>query len=319
MAPDKTGEGPSLTVSRLRFRLVFTGSGAVTREWGNTLRGGFGHALRGVSCALRRDTCAECPLGRACAYGYLFETPIQPTDTVMRKYTSAPHPFVFEPEDIPRSAVSAGDEVAFSMVLAGQAGAFLPFIILAVTDLGERGLGRDRVPFNVARVSDESGGTCHGGEAGNVICAPAQKVFPLSPGMSRTAEFTIHFQSPARIQHGGAILEKPGLRELVESLRRRLFLMCHFHGSGAAESLSQEYIGAAGAAETLEADFTWHDAARHSTRQMREVPIGGVLGRLRCRGDLGLLEPLLRAGEYIHVGKNAAFGLGKIRLEEHPE
>jgi CRISPR/Cas system endoribonuclease Cas6 (RAMP superfamily) len=40
------------------------------------------------------------------------------------------------------------------------------------------------------------------------------------------------------------------------------------------------------------------------------------MGRLTYEGDIGLLEPLLRIGEYVHVGKNATFGLGKYRLTE---
>jgi len=291
----------------------------VTREWGNTLRGGFGYALRAVSCSLRRDGCAECPLGRVCAYGYLFETPIQQSDTVMRKYTSAPHPFVIEPDDTVRSVVSSGDGASFSMVLAGQATDYLPFILLAVKRLGAAGFGRDRVPFEVMGVSDEAGASCHGGEAGNAVLVPPRRRLPLCPGASRTEEFSLHFESPARVQHGGRIMDRPGLREVVESLRRRLFLLCHFHGNGTETPLSPAFLRAADEAETLEADFEWRDAARRSTRQMCDVPIGGVLGRMRCRGDLGVLEPLLRAGEYMHVGKNAAFGLGKMRLEVHPE
>lgn len=312
-------EGNSLRVSRVFFHLAFAGDGAVTREWGNTLRGGFGHALRAVSCSLRRDSCAECPLGRACAYGYLFETPIQKSDTVMRKYTSAPHPFVLEPDTLQRPVVSAGDRIVFSMVLAGQAASYLPYILLALRELGGMGLGRDRVHFDIIDVTDENGAVCLGEESGNTLRPIAEKALTLAPGVSRQAEFTIHFQSPARIQHGGRILERPGLPELVESLRRRLFLMCCFHGNGAVQPLSQEYISAAAAAETLRSEFAWRDAGRHSTRQMREVPIGGAVGRIRCRGDLGVLNPLLRAGEYVHVGKNAAFGLGKISLEVHAE
>jgi len=34
------------------------------------------------------------------------------------------------------------------------------------------------------------------------------------------------------------------------------------------------------------------------------------------RGDLGDWLPLLRLGEFVHVGKGATFGLGKYELKQ---
>lgn len=97
-----------LRCARVEFTLRFLGEGVVSRYWPNTLRGGFGMALRETSCVMERDTCGQCTLRRECAYGYLFETPIVASDAVMRLYTQAPHPFVIEAVPPSDSSVRTG-------------------------------------------------------------------------------------------------------------------------------------------------------------------------------------------------------------------
>lgn len=52
---------------------------------------------------------------------------------------------------------------------------------------------------------------------------------------------------------------------------------------------------------------------RVSNKQSRTMEIGGIVGSLEVEGDLANLMPLLTAGETLHVGQKATFGLGRIR------
>lgn len=124
----------------------------------------------------------------------------------------------------------------------------------------------------------------------------------------------MEFQTALRLQHEGAVCREPDLPAIVAALRRRLFLLRYFHGGGCKEQLALLFLDAAHDAVMLESALEWEDAKRSSTRQRRDIPIGGVAGRIVCEGDIGVMEPLLRAGEDVHVGKNATFGLGKFRL-----
>ena len=50
---------------------------------------------------------------------------------------------------------------------------------------------------------------------------------------------------------------------------------------------------------------------RFSARQKRKIPMNGFKGTLAFFGDYGSLLPLLKVGEYIHLGKDTVFGYGK--------
>ena len=57
----------------------------------------------------------------------------------------------------------------------------------------------------------------------------------------------------------------------------------------------------------------WVENTRFSYRQERDISMGGVSGSIEFTGDIDPFMPFLEIGEYLHVGKGTAFGLGKIR------
>ncbi len=306
----------ALRVQRLQFETTFCETGRVSRNWGPTLRGGFGSSLRRVSCSLGRDSCKDCPLGAACPYGYVFETPILGDEAIMRKYPQAPHPFVFEPNLQGKAWVKVAEGVQNCLVVIGEAVRYLPYLFLAIKELGRNGLGRDGVGFQVSRFATEDGTTVYDRTQGRGFRPAVPSSLSLEPGEPRNGHFTLRFESPARIVVDGRVTPEPSLEDIVKSLCRRVFLLRYFHCGRNEERLSDDFIEAAKDARRISADAGWEEATRYSTRQERQVPIGGFVGRLTYEGDIGLLRPLLRAGEYVHVGKNATFGLGKYVLTE---
>ena len=56
---------------------------------------------------------------------------------------------------------------------------------------------------------------------------------------------------------------------------------------------------------------------RYSARQKRKIPMNGFQGTLTYEGDYGSFLPLLKVGEYIHLGKDTIFGYGRYTMEVH--
>jgi hypothetical protein len=67
----------------------------------------------------------------------------------------------------------------------------------------------------------------------------------------------------------------------------------------------------AAAAEQLvdERRLQWKDWTRFSSRQGREMTLGGVIGEWTLRGDLQELLPWFWLGQWLHVGKETTMGL----------
>jgi hypothetical protein len=58
----------------------------------------------------------------------------------------------------------------------------------------------------------------------------------------------------------------------------------------------------------------WIDVHDYSARRDQEMLMGGLVGRLVYGRGAGRFVPILRVGEILHVGKNAASGCGRIRV-----
>jgi hypothetical protein len=302
-------ESPPLPLARLFCEMEFKTSGLISASWGPTLRGGLGYALRDMACSLGRADCRDCPLACSCPYSYLFESPVPPQAEIMRLYPHTPHPLIIEPPANPPTRVEPGLKAVFSLVLIGRALDYFPYVARAFAELGGSGLGADAARYDLKRVFTESGLECWSPQG--QAATP-----PLAPGPSAPGRFTLKLVTPWRLQSGGGLARADlSLGRVVASLSRRVMLLRYFHGDGGREPLSPDYRRAAEEAVLLDRRLAWYTRHRYSTRQRQEVPIGGLTGALHCQGDFGLLAPLLRLGEYVHVGKNVIFGLGRLKVD----
>ena len=66
--------------------------------------------------------------------------------------------------------------------------------------------------------------------------------------------------------------------------------------------------------ETTDSTLRWKDWTRYSSRQDRKIQLGGLVGRATYAGDLEAFVPFAALGAYLHVGKNATFGLGRYKI-----
>lgn len=304
---------PSLPMSRYRLRFTAEQPVALPPPAGAIWRGAFGHALKRLVCVTREPRCPDCLLYRSCLYPYLFETPPDPEAGKLRKYPAAPHPYVLRPVPGPER-MAAGEALGLDLTLFGRAVQSLPYVIHALSQAGERGIGPGRGRVVLQRVSQAHGDAWvlihRAGGALNPLPPPGIELPPCP------AEITLHLETPLRLVRDGRTVG-PGALDfagLFGALLRRISLLTTFHTE---TPLDVDFAGlsrAARAVRRVGAELCWADAERFSRRQGRAVPLGGVTGWVRFAGDLAPFWPYLWLGQWVQVGKGTVMGLGAYRL-----
>jgi hypothetical protein len=288
---------------------------------GATLRGGFGHALKRVVCALKRQDCGECLLRDRCVYVYLFETP-PPEDTeMMRLYPAAPHPFVIEPPPDDLRTVPAGEPLDFGLVLVGNAADYLPYFVYAFNLLGEQGIGRERGRFLLEEVhtSSPDGSTRVYSHEDGVLRRGTpfptwEDIRSRCEAISDVRALTFHFHTPTRIKADDRFVRVPEFHHVMRSLLRRLSSLSYFHCGTRLETDFKGLTESARKIERLSSDLHWYDWERYSSRQKQRMNLGGFVGSATFAGDFREFLPFLAWGEVLHVGKAASFGLGRYEM-----
>jgi hypothetical protein len=304
-----------------RYRLAFTVETALTLPAfaGSTLRGTFGGALRASVCMTQARTCDGCPLLGSCAYAMVFEPRPPAAGHPLQDFNQIPRAYVIEPPQWGDKTYEPGQTLGFHLVLAGRVVAQLPLILWAFHKGFQRGVGRGEGTARLARVWHLDGDKAIpilDGLGGQI--AEHEAAAPAAPTVAAKA-VTLHFDAPLRLQTNGrrATADEFTPRKLLTALIRRIALIHEFHGDG---PLPLDFTALAAKADGLESDkqLHWRDWARYSSRQQQKMELGGVVGRWRLTGDLGPFVPFLHLGQWLHVGKEATFGLGGYRLEWHP-
>lgn len=312
----------SFPLARYRFEWQVTTPLRLPDYAGSTLRGAFGHALRQLACITRQKECAACPLETSCPYPAIF-APLPPKTHALQHFSAIPVPYVVEAPLGGARAYAPGDIFSFHMVLVGRALKELPLIILAWRRALARGIGAGEGTAQLVQVTHcgiEGEVPVHAPDVGT-IASHVQRI-PMEPavvGGSAQSRATLHIFTPLRLQQNGHALapEKLNARALLMALVRRANLQGEFHGDG---SLSKNFSPLLAATDNIRDDknLEWQDWTRYSSRQDQKMTLGGVVGEWSLEGDLAPFLPYLALGQWLHVGKEAAFGLGGYRLSAAP-
>jgi hypothetical protein len=325
MPEDNLQNGLPITFSE--FSAVFTPDAPLRLPvyTGSMFRGAFGSALKQAVCVTRTYDCSPCLLKNRCIYPYVFETAPPPNSQVMRKYTAAPHPFVFEP---PAGGITApaGRPLVFGMTLFGKAVGYLSHFIFALEQLGQRGLGTRRVRCALSSVDSWLEGrqwTLYSADDRVPRSADAFEkaiVLPLRPSAASfekasTERITIELLTPLRVRYDARLTIELPFHILFRNLLRRFGHLSYFHCRGDPSRVAfREWIELAVSVETVEHNLQWFDWERYSNRQRTAMSMGGLIGHVTFEGKIEPFYPFLKAGEITHAGKGTSFGLGRFRV-----
>ena len=286
-------------------------------EWsGSVLRGAFGHALRRIACMTRQRDCAGCPLLATCPYPALFAPP--PTENTLHKLTQTPAPYVIEPASWGERRLEPGTNWYFDLVLFGRALGELPLIALAWRQAARRGLGPGDGQSDLEVIESLS----PDGTRETVLAGTQERVQDHSTSVPDCTpidcrRLTLRFTTPLRLQDNGRVVPPARLSvdRLLMAVVRRASLICECHGFGAPD---WDYTELSHLAKRIRSnkDLTWQDWTRRSSRQQQTMQLGGAIGTWNLEGELTPFMPMLRIGQWLHIGKETVFGLGRYDLED---
>ena len=307
-------------LARFRFQLAAQDTIRLPDYAGSAWRGLLGHGLRRTACVTRQPTCTGCLLAQNCVYSTLFETPPAAAHAG-DGYSAMPHPFVLDIDPTAPRTLAPGTPFALTIHLIGAAIAQAPYLIHALGTAGQQGLGSARGRFGLTAVDREQ--TPGNGVWEPVYGArdgvyqprdPAPLTAPPAPATVR-----LRLVTPLRIKRGGHFLGARDLTaaDLVHALYRRLRTLAQLHG-GDPDAFDLHQVPRTPDTLSLRPEgLRWHDWTRYSSRQDTLMQLGGLVGELVLAGPaLSTVWPALWLGQWTHVGKGTAFGLGGYRVGE---
>ncbi len=303
---------PPLPIARLHLTVRAEGPLQLPPYAGSMLRGAFGHALLALSPLPHTDG-KPCALHASCPYCQLFAAPPLPAHS-LQKFSHMPQPYVIEPPTGGAQQLQAGQSFGFGLVLIGKALGLLPTVLQAWQRALRTGLGPQHTPCTLVDIYDENGTQRLSNKREQL--SNLSTTLPPAPALGTQA--TLHFCTPLRLQVQGKPVRAGQLtaRDLLIALARRHQLLCDVHLGAAAPQYDFKTLVEQVQAVALQAqDLHWFDWGRYSQRQKQEMQLGGLLGAVTLHGDLAPFAELLHFGQWLHVGKNASFGLGGYRLQ----
>ena len=302
----------TLSIARLHLTVRAEGPLQLPPYAGSMLRGAFGHALLSLSPLPHIDG-KPCALHASCPYCQLFAAPPLPGHS-LQKFSHMPQPYVIEPPTGGAQRLQAGQTFGFGLVLIGKALGLLPTVLQAWQRALRTGLGPQHTPCTLVDIYDENGNQRISDKREQL----SNLSITLPPAPALGTQATLHFCTPLRLQVQGKPVRAGQLtaRDLLIALARRHQLLCDVHLGAAAPQYDFKTLVEQAQAVALQAqDLHWFDWGRYSQRQKQEMQLGGLLGAVTLHGDLAPFAELLHFGQWLHVGKNASFGLGGYRLQ----
>lgn len=304
----------TIAISRYRFTLTAQAPFTLRGHPGAMLRGAWGHALRALACSTGQPQCAGCPVRTNCRYAALFE----PAPDHQR---SIPPPYSFQiPLNAPEK-LAEGEAFQFCMVLFGDACQELGLVTWAWQDAARRGLGEQRTPMQLTELACETTPShwqpLWQPPVSRLAATPripthqAALAWEMMPPLPPQG-VTLRIISPLRLQVKGRVVgaEKINAESLLNTLWRRIQLYNKYYlGLPLGERPPVENL-------SLHTQGLYRQPwQRHSQRQSKTMRMDGLLGSVTLHGDLTDWWPWLWLGQYTHLGKNTAFGLGQYQLK----
>ena len=264
------------------------------------LRSVLGYNLKSISCIAHQKECPSCVYNQTCAYAFIFETIIPKDNAIQPGTNRASHPFI----------LSDFTGKSFTITLLGDAVKYLPYIYAAFHKAGEKGLFKERIPFNIEdiRIGEESLLIDENTLKRNITSFIWK--YEHSADSKQRKEIFIELKTPLRFKTRGHYTKDFTAVDFMQCLFRRLRTVTTMYGHC---SQFPTYKNEEIEFEITEKNLKWIDETHYSARQKSAMELGGVCGSFKLKGlfsdfDMALID----FAKKFNAGKNPNFGLGQI-------
>jgi CRISPR/Cas system endoribonuclease Cas6 (RAMP superfamily) len=135
-------------------------------------------------------------------------------------------------------------------------------------------------------------------------------------GAGKVTRITLRFLTPTLWKADGLQARRPIFGVIAKRLRDRINALSYFY-CGEGLDIDFKDFGEQEEKITTVADSTrWVESSRYSRRREVTHDLSGFVGEVTFEGELEMVLPYLKLGEYLHVGKNAVFGNGWYEIVE---
>ncbi|HRQ45120.1 MAG TPA: CRISPR system precrRNA processing endoribonuclease RAMP protein Cas6 [Candidatus Goldiibacteriota bacterium] len=313
----------SIKVGCWRFVYEAANEGRLPGFKGSTIRGAFGMALRGMSCAAGISSdCRKCMLFENCIYALTFESVNKPeknSGKFLDVYEYIPHPFTVSDKSAGKRDYKKGEKLEFEMMLVEPFIEKLPYYVYAFKNAAQMGLGKDKgIKFKLVSVRGKNGADIYDPDKDSFDQSYAENIVSAESVMAGSVvnKITVEMLSPVRIKSNEKITEKLDFKIFMTALLRRASGIASHYADVSVNVGAAEYLKDAEKVKTAADNTYWHDWERYSNRQKTKMNMGGVMGKIEFEGkELKKYLPLIRLGEVIKVGKGTSMGLGEYRVK----
>ncbi len=295
---------------------------------GSNLRNALSNVMRRAVCDETRRHGDPSPEHTAvCPACYLFSSNLDP-GTIVRAYAIVPPlPALHD--------VKQEERFSFGLTLFGDGFRFLPYFVLAVTEMGlTEGVGAGRRDgngrFHVEKITavDPLRGDAQTllTPDDNLVKIPTVHVDETAvshitqqhqKNLSANGRFAINFLTPMRLEEKKQLFKMPDFSVLFRRTLYRIDELNRQFADGERRDPAQiAHLNAlAEKVRLVETNGRWHELWSHSGRKGRKTPLGGFVGTAVYHADdWSELLPWLIWGQAVQSGKSTAKGNGVFEL-----
>jgi hypothetical protein len=320
-----------LDFCRVRFNLQLERPYRFRGFLGATLHSVLAMNLKALVCpAARRARCEECSSSDNCVFSYVILSPRPRQGHLHYDNQNYPHPYVLEPPLA--NATEEDGRLSFNLVLVGRGKDYLPMFVRSFERIR---LGQGRVEARLATIDDtlKPGDTIRDSRA-NLGYVPAS-LFVSGRGFVRpltvmryeniraqteheTRErLTLNLLTPTSIRRHNEQVHALDFDVLVRALVRRFTNLAEYHCGFRPEVNKETVLDLAAQVKVEASNLRWASAGeRWSMSQGVRHSLDGLKGDITFAGPLEQFLPLIRLGEYLHVGNGTSMGMGRYEVAE---